>query len=381
MLRYLAVLFLIVLAGLLMVKPGQVEIEGSFRLALDESSSPPAFAHVESPRSFTFPLDHGPHPEYQTEWWYYTGNLQTSAGEEFGYQLTIFRRALSERNGDRSAGLAAGQIYFAHFAITDASGMQVQQERFSRGAGGLAGATGKPYRVWLEDWEIRSINDSGSVVSVKAQHSGSGFDLELSSAKPVVLHGEDGLSAKSSAAGNASYYMSYTRMETEGLLTFSGEQYSVSGESWFDHEWGTSALSAQAVGWDWFGLQLDTGTELMLFQIRNADGTLDPVSGGTLIDPSGKAIRLELADIYIEAEDTWNSSDTGATYPSKWRIEIPEHEIELSVTPLISNQEMVLSIVYWEGAVRISGSIAGAQVRGSGYVELTGYAASMQGMF
>jgi predicted secreted hydrolase len=379
--RYIVLLVLLLVVGLLLANPVQNEIEASFQLTLVQESFSPSFATADEPKAFNFPRDHGPHTEFQTEWWYYTGNLQTVSGEKFGYQLTIFRRALSDQIEKRSAGLATEQIYFAHFAIADAKGVHASHERFSRGAGGLAGATANPYKVWLEDWQVTSLDESASMVRVRAQHIGNGFDLELHAIKPVIPHGDGGLSAKSSESGNASYYLSFPRMETEGSLTISGKQHSVSGLSWFDHEWGSSALSAQAVGWDWFGLQLEDGTDLMLFQIRNEDGSYDRVSGGTLINVSGESTKLEQSDINILTTGEWTSGATGATYPSGWRIDVPLYDIDIAVTPLITNQEMNLSIVYWEGAVQISGTIAGKSVSGTGYVELTGYSASMQGMF
>ncbi|HYN00874.1 MAG TPA: lipocalin-like domain-containing protein [Vicinamibacteria bacterium] len=363
-----------------------------------------AFARATQPRSFTLPTDHGPHPDYQTEWWYYTGNLVAADGRRFGFQLTFFRRGLSPGPPPEGPGLASNQIYFAHFAITDVpAGRHTAVERFSRGASGLAGATGQPFAVWLEDWRAESRNADGSAVRLTARDAASGLslDLDLEATKPLVGHGDRGLSPKSNEPGNASYYVGYTRMAARGRLGTAGAasgpaglgEVEVAGEAWFDHEWSTSALGAGAVGWDWLSLQFDDGRELMLFQIRREDGSIEPVSGGTLVDGDGHTRRLSREDVRIEVLRRWTSPETGSTYPSRWRLTVPSEGLDLLVEPWLDAQEMRTSFVYWEGAVRVSGAAVspsdpGAQRRpgrlpltGQGYVELTGYATSMHGIF
>jgi len=358
-------------------------------------TSAEGFARALTPREFVFPLDHGPHLDFQTEWWYYTGNLEAGdpgdpgdrgdrgdRGARYGYQLTIFRRGLTP-GATPGDGLRTNQIYFAHFAITDvARGTHRAAERFSRGAGGLAGAQGEPtFAVWLEDWRIEALNADGSAVRLRAQEAGLSLDLELRSAKPVVLQGERGLSPKSSAPGNASYYVSYTRLATTGTLTLDDQTVAVRGESWFDHEWSTSALGPQGQGWDWFSLQLSDGRELMLFQIRNADGSLDPVSGGTLIAADGTTTRLLADDVVLEPLETWTSPRSGATYPIAWRVVIAGHGLDLTVRARIPAQEMPFAFTYWEGTVAVTGTANGQTVMGFGYLEMTGYLGSMQGVF
>lgn len=342
----------------------------------------PVFARAIAPRPFVYPADLGPHPEYQTEWWYYTGNLEADDGRHFGYQLTFFRRGLDPTPVDRLGSLATSEIYFAHFAITDvASGTHFATERFSRQAAGLAGAEGEPYRVWLQDWQVISPEREGRFLQLSAQADGNSLRLQLDSQKPYVPNGDSGLSPKGSESGNASYYMSGTRLQTQGSLTVGGETFSVNGLSWFDHEWSTSALDQQAEGWDWFSLQLSDGRDLMFFQIRNQDGSLSPVSSGTLVEPDGQATHLTRAQVQVAVGSHWRSPQTGADYPSAWRIDIPSEAIHLEVAPWVPDQEMRESVTYWEGAVRFTGTSRGRDVKGNGYIEMTGYAGSLGGAF
>jgi predicted secreted hydrolase len=352
-------------------------------LDLGATGDATGFARALAPRDFTFPADHGPHTEFQTEWWYYTGNLTSSAGDRFGYQLTFFRRGLSPAAPARASDLATNQIYFAHFAITDGpANTHTSAERFSRGAAGLAGANGQPYRVWLEDWRVESLTADGSAVHLVAHDGEQALDLTLRAVKPIVAHGDHGLSAKSEAPGNASYYLSYARLATTGSLTRSNSQVvKVTGESWFDHEWSTSALGPGSIGWDWFSLQLSDGRELMFFQIRRDDGTLEPASGGTLVSLDGSTRRLAVGDVQIDVQSTWRSAATGAVYPARWRLQVPSAQLDVVLSPLIADQEMRVSFVYWEGAVQISGTSQGESVVGAGFVEMTGYTRSIAGQF
>jgi predicted secreted hydrolase len=365
------------------------------RLELGPGPDLAGFARATAVRPFVLPLDHGPHFEFQTEWWYYTGNLAAADGRRFGFQLTFFRRGLSPGPPPDGPGLASNQVYFAHLAITDVSaGRHVAAERFSRGAAGLAGATSAPFAVWLEDWKASGASSTaaadptsrdGRDVRLVARDASSGIslDLELRSRKPLVAHGNRGLSAKSEEPGNASYYVGYTRLSASGRLASpdvaSGSargEVAVTGEAWFDHEWSTSALGRGAVGWDWFSLQLDDAREVMYFQLRREDGGIEAVSGGTLVDPDGRTRRLARDDVRIEVLRRWRSPETGATYPSRWRLAVPSEGLDLLIEPRVESQEMRTSFLYWEGAVHVSGPATG-----QGYVELTGYAGSMQGVF
>jgi len=325
------------------------------------------FKRVQMPRDFKFPKDFGPHPEYQTEWWYYTGNLVDSSGRDFGYQLTFFRRALSSYEVDRESEWASNQIYFAHFALSDIeNGEFYSSERWSRSALGLAGAETMPFRVWIDDW---SVQGEGKSFKLKATDGSISINLLLKPAKPVVLQGDKGLSQKSQEPGNASYYFSLTRIDTSGRVIIDGQEFEVRGLSWLDREWSTSALGENQEGWDWFSIQLDDGREIMLYQLRLKDGGIDNYSSGSIVNQNGDLTPLKVADFEIEVLDTWKSSKTGIDYPSKWRISIPGHDIELNVVPLLQDQELLHSFIYWEGAVKISGE----GFSGKGYVELTGY--------
>lgn len=340
------------------------------------------FARADRPRPLTFPADFGPHPDFQTEWWYYTGNLETEAGRHFGYQLTFFRRALvpPDQRTIRNSNWAADQVYFAHFALTDvAEGDFYAFERFARGAAGLAGAQAQPYQVWLEDWGVEGVGEN--TYRLQASQEGLALDLHLTDRKGPILQGNQGWSPKGPAPGNASYYFSQTLLETAGQVTVSGQKLAVRGKSWMDHEFSTSALSADQVGWDWFSIQLDDDSELMLFHIRRADGSIDPVSSGLVVQSDGRTETLPGEAFMIKVEDTWESPPSGAVYPARWAIAIPSLSLNLTLEPLLADQELNVSFTYWEGAVKVQGTRAGAPLQGYGYVELTGYAGSMAEQF
>lgn len=335
------------------------------------------YARAVEPRPFAFPRDHGPHPEYRTEWWYYTGNLEDAQGAQVGYQLTFFRSALTPQAAERASDLAANQVYMAHFAVSDGSTRtHAAFDRYSRGAGGLAGATGEPaYGVWLEDWSAQSVAPGATRLQAHAETEDGplALDLTLSETRPPVLHGDRGLHRKGPETGNASYYYSLIGLQTKGTLTLGGAPVAVSGQSWMDHEFGTSALTEGALGWDWFSLQFDSGHALMLYVIRTEPGYTAPDVLGTLVYPDNTQVAIPGSDFTVEALDRWTSDRTGFTYPMGWRVTLPAHGIELEVTPLFPDQEMDVEFVYWEGAVEAVGSVAGQPVGGCGYVELTGY--------
>jgi predicted secreted hydrolase len=349
------------------------------------------FARAIEPDNVTFPRDLGPHNEYQTEWWYYTGNLETAAGRPFGFQLTFFRRALTPEaltpetlTPEESANLEGGsgwrtnQIYLAHFTISDIEeNAFYPAERFSRGAADLAGAQAEPYRVWLENW-VAETAASGQV-RLFAQTEEVTLDLTLTETLPPILHGDGGLSPKGPEPGNASYYYSIVQQQAAGKVIIGEESFDVTGLAWKDHEYSTSALSPGAVGWDWFSLQFDDGSALMFFQIRREDGRLEPASSGTYIYPDGTTRTLNRDAWQLTVTDTWASSESNAEYPAGWQISIPELDLAIEGRPLMSDQELNVSTTYWEGAVEFSGAIGGKTVEGKGYIEMTGYAESITG--
>ena len=331
------------------------------------------YARAHAPREFHFPRDHGPHPDFRSEWWYFTGNLWSPRGRRFGYELTIFRFALAPKQRQDPSQWSTNQVYMGHFAITDVAEERfVNFERLSRGAAGLAGAQAVPFRVWIEDWSIATSARDPTRWQIQASADEIQLALVLRHIKPMVLQGDRGLSQKSATPGNASYYYSFTRIETQGTLTINNEQFQVSGLSWMDREWSTSALGADQAGWDWFALQLDDGYDLMFYQLRRKDGGIDPHSRGTLVGPHGRQTTLPAQEVRIEIMDTWESP-RGGVYPSRWRFSVPSVQLELDIVPVLRDQELVASVRYWEGAVDVRGRRNGAQVNGHGYVELTGY--------
>lgn len=352
--------------------PSVSAVSASLIASNDAPLDTTGFATATDPNGMTFPDAFGPHPDYQTEWWYYTGNLQTAEGRPFGFQFTIFRRALTPNAPERTAEFATNDVYMAHFTVTDGeAGEFYATERFQRGAAGAAGAAASPYQVWLDNWEV--IESGEGVYTMKATAEEVAIDLALTALKPPARNGNNGLSQKADAPGNASYYYSQTRLETAGTVTVQGQSYEVTGFSWKDHEYGSSTLAANAVGWDWFSLQLSDNTELMYYQIRTDDGGLEPNSLGSYINEVGSVTALKRDDFEAEAIDTWTSPATGGVYPVKWRLRLPEQGLDLMITPLIPNQELNVSVVYWEGAVLVEGTRNGQPISGRGYVELTGY--------
>ncbi|HEV7517012.1 MAG TPA: lipocalin-like domain-containing protein [Thermoanaerobaculia bacterium] len=337
------------------------------RLSVAESlrgTGPEGFAQALTPRVFHFPEDHGPHPEFRTEWWYYTGNLATAEGRRFGFQLTFFRNALTPHPPERASRWATNQVYLAHFTLTDVdSGRFRSFERLERGAVSLAGAQASPFRVWLGDW-----SSAGTPMHLTAAADGAAIDLALQAGKPPVLEGDHGLSQKGAEPGQASYYYSLPRMPAAGTVRSGGAAFAVSGLAWMDREWSTSSLSANQVGWDWFSLQLADGRELMLYRLRRKDGSADPASAGTLIAADGSSRPLTLADMVLETAGSWTSPRSGARYPARFHLRLPAFGLDLDVRPLLADQELDTSFRYWEGAVAVTGSVSG-----SGYVELTGY--------
>ncbi|TAK35418.1 MAG: carotenoid 1,2-hydratase [Chloroflexota bacterium] len=373
-------LIVLSLVGVLALGPWRTEEAKPRARLVAPTVAATGFARVEGPRELSFPADDGPHPDYQTEWWYYTGNLQDADGQHFGYQLTIFRRALvaAPRREQRPSTWSTDQIYMAHFAVTDVAGRRHRAfERFSRGAAALAGAQAAPHRVWLEDWSVEEIQPH--VYRLRAAQDELSVDLLLTDRKGPVLQGDRGYSRKGPDPGNASLYYSRTRLETSGTLHVGGKDYQANGLSWMDHEFSTSSLSQGQVGWNWMALQLDDGSELMLYQMRREDGGVDPYSSGTVIAPDGSTRRLTVADFQIASGATWRSPHSGATYPARWTVKIPGLNLTLEIEPYLSDQELNVSYAYWEGAVRITGARAGQPVGGDGYIEMTGYAGSMQG--
>jgi predicted secreted hydrolase len=333
-----------------------------------------AFAKVLQPRAFIFPQDHGPHPAYHIEWWYFTGNLQTDAGRKFGYELTFFRFALTAEQQKTRSKWRNKQMYMAHFALTDVDNQKFYaDERFSRAGNGLAGAATEKYHVWLYDWKAEAIDGMGSTIRLDAKNDEVAISLQLDPEKAIALQGIDGFSRKSQEAGNASYYYSYTRMVTTGNIKIKQETFLINGSSWMDREWSSSALTSQQVGWDWFALQLSDHSELMFFSFRRQDGSQDNNNAGAIFHADESKTSLKFSEVTIKVQAHWKSPHSNITYPSKWLLSVPGQGLELEITPLINDQELNLRYRYWEGAVSIKGKKHQQAISGQGYVELTGY--------
>jgi predicted secreted hydrolase len=320
------------------------------------------FARALAPRDFSFPADHGPHPEFRSEWWYLTGHLQAGS-RRFGYQLTIFRQALAPQAVPRASAWASRQVYMGHLAITDVEGRRfVAFERMAREGLGLGGA--EAAAVWVDDWRLTP----SFPITLTARDGDTALALTLEPGRGPILQGDAGLSRKGPEPGNASYYYSFTRLPTRGRLTVGGQSFQVTGESWLDREWSTSALGPELAGWDWLALHLSDGRDLMVYRLRRKDGGAAPESRATLIDARGATQLYGPEAFRLTPRSHWTSPRSGARYPVAMDLELPG--LRLEVRPLLDDQELALSFRYWEGASTASGG----GLTGRGYLELTGYA-------
>lgn len=351
------------------VEPPKDDAFGGALTADDEG-----FERAYRPRPFSFPDDFGPHENFRTEWWYFTGNLESASGRPFGYELTFFRFALAPDKPFSKSAWRTHQLYMAHLALTDAEAKHFfADERFSRASNNLAGAQKDRYRVWLYDWTADGQDDGGFPIRLKARSGEFALDLNLQTRQPPVLQGDRGLSQKSAEPGNASYYYSYPRIATNGTIIVNGKIHQVTGESWMDREWSTSVLAKAQSGWDWFALRLDDQSELMFFRFRRKDGKPDLNSSGAWFLAERSKLPLNHQDVFIEILDYWKSPHSQITYPARWRLSVPTRKLTLEIVPLINDQELNLSYRYWEGAVSVQGQLNGKEIKGKGYVELTGY--------
>lgn len=342
-------------------------------------SAPPAeaadFRKALPGYTFAFPRDHYAHDDFRTEWWYYTGHLAAKQGAEYGFQVTFFRSGLAEARAHPSRW-AARNLYLAHFAVSDLARREHRYfERKGRAALGQAGASHEDLRVWIGNW---GVTGDGMRQRLTAKEGEFTLNLALISQKEPVVHGERGISRKGAGRGHASHYYSLTRLSAEGTLAVRGEVLDVAGQAWMDHEFGSTQLAAGQVGWDWFGLQLDDGTELMLYLIRRQDGSADPHSAGTFVAADGRSVGLARREVAVQVLDHWQSPRSRGRYPSRWRIGVPSLGLDLTLAPAFPDQELDTAkstqVTYWEGAVRAEGRRQGRRVTAKGYVELTGYA-------
>jgi len=326
--------------------------------------------------NFQFPRDHRVHRDFKTEWWYYNGHLRDGQGERFGYQLTFFRVGLVPGTlPGPGSHWRIKEMIMAHLALTDIrAGTFRFLEKAGRGNLGLAGAEENRYRVWVENWSVEE-ERTGHVLL--AGDRDFGLRLRVLPVKAPAIHGRGGVSRKGEGVGRASHYYSLTRLQTQGVLFLKGKEVPVTGSSWMDHEFGSDQLQDHQIGWDWFSMQLDNNLDLMIYQIRNRDGGLDPYSSGSLILPDAATQHLTRTDFHLRVLDYWKSTRSGAVYPASWEIEVPGHQLRVRLTPLVSDQELMTlkstRVTYWEGAVSVQGQFRGRPIRGKGYVEMTGY--------
>jgi predicted secreted hydrolase len=307
--------------------------------------------------------------DYRVQWWYFTGHLKDGYGREFGYEVTFFVAGVQKRGYRSSFG--TNNIYISHFAISDIEGKRyLYTDDADNGAFGFAGAEEDRLKVWVgKDF----LEGNPSVMRIRAGNKDASADLRLVPKKKVVLNGVNGYLRKSMESPLiSSLYFSYTRMETEGDLKINGSEYRVKGESWFDREISSRGPGEDYAGWDWFSLQLDDNREIMIYMIRKKDGSIDNFSSGTFVNPDGSYRQISKKEFDIEILKHYKSKKTGARYPSQWKIKVPAENIDVTVTPMLQDQEFLGTYstwnYYWEGACRIEGSR-----QGKAYVEMTGY--------
>jgi predicted secreted hydrolase len=337
---------------------------------------------VTGPPELSFPRDHGAHFDYRTEWWYATGLVNDAGGRRYGFHITFFRQGLAHGEpGPAASKLRARQIVAAHLALADISEQRFHHsERLRRVDGGLAGASQSDLEVWLEDWRMERGGNGAIRVTARDPERSIGLGLVLRPRRELIRHGNRGYSQKGEDRGNASIYLSWTRLSVTGVLEVEGSPVTVEGTAWFDHEWGTSQLGAGVVGWDWFSLRLSDGRDLMVYRLRHPDGEADPRSAGTVVDRNGSHATLGRDDFEVEVFQRWPSPATGARYPTRWRLRVPTEGIDIEVRALLEASELdgtaTTGVIYWEGPVEASGSQSG-----EGYVEMTGYAGTLEGRF
>lgn len=363
------------------------------------------------PATFSFPRDHGRHPGFRTEWWYLSGRLLSQDGGEWAYHFTIFRRALERWLDLALVGVAIGSRrvrnipafqralarmlenqncrrisvdgYVGHLAITNISEQEyVFFERAGTSLFSIAGARDDGLGVWVKGWRLE---ERDGIVHLVAERDNFSVQLELLALKQPILHGDEGLSTKGPASGQASYHYSVAALQTTGTLIWRGKNHRVSGTSLMDREFGTAMLPRSVRGWDWFGLSMDNNHEIIISLIRHSDGSLLATSSATIVFPDGSWQCVTASHLRIDAVEFWTSPATAARYPVQWEVGVDHTDLKLSIRAVIEAHELVsassTTIDYWEGPVRVSGTMQGSPISGHGHVELVGYSQSAGGKF
>lgn len=322
------------------------------------------FAAVVPETLLVFPEDFGAHPSFRIEWWYLTANLKDASGASYGAQWTLFRQAMEP--GLERKGWTNQNVWMGHAAVTSAN-EHLFSETLARGGIGQAGVSAKPFRAWIDDWYFATLDDSPGAGLSRLRVSASGlnfrYTLNLTTDKPLVLHGEEGFSRKSER-GQASYYYSQPFFMVEGILIIRGREVRVSGQGWMDREWSSQPLASDQKGWDWFSLHLSSGEKMMLFRLRSE--TARDFCSGTWIASDGTPQALESNDITLKPLSEINLA--GRTLPTSWKVQVKSRGLEIETAPLNAESWMATSFSYWEGPISFGGSH-----QGEGYLEMTGY--------
>ncbi len=332
---------------------------------------------INTTPQFKFPADHGPHNNFRTEWWYFTGNLSAPDGRKFGYEFTVFRNASTFNSIKRKSDFEKDQVYMAHFAVSDIKNQKFYyKEKIASGESDDAGVSSEPFKIKVIDWTVDGNYPDKNYYrpnfQINASTQNYSISLILQSDKPLVLQGDNGISRKGTGKDEYSNYYSITRLTTGGTITIGKTQYKVTGSSWFDREWTNSTVTRNDIGWDWFALQLKNDTEIMYYNIRHRAGVANLYDYGVIIDNRGKTEKLSSRDVKLAVTGYWRNQ-LSKLYPSGWILSIPKKNISLKIEPLMKDQELKLFVNYWEGAVSVKGQIRNKEINGKGYVELTGY--------
>lgn len=352
---------LIFIISLLLTAPGQTQGFGGLGTPAE------GFAMPQRGVALTFPRDHGPHTDFRIEWWYLTANLVGADGQSYGVQWTLFRSALRPEDQENPAvGWSSPQLWMGHAAVTTKDHHFVEEVR-ARGGIGQAGVTAAPFQAWINDWAMTSIaspaSDALSSLSLSTSGSQFSYQLKLNANSPLVLHGDEGYSVKSSG-GQASYYYSQPSYRVEGTLLLPSGTVEVTGSAWLDREWSSQPLAENQKGWDWISLSFDDGAKLMGFRLRQTDGV--PFTSATWISADGKPTAISPGELSLTPLSVASVADK--QIPVRWRVQLSSQDLDVEIDALNPRAWMATSIPYWEGPVKISGSRSGR-----GYLEMTGY--------
>ena len=327
-------------------------------------------------RALAFPRDRGSHPDFRTEWWYITGQATSDSPDprSFGFQLTFFRSRVDETQRMTSK-FAARQLIFAHAAITDVQGKKLwHDQRIARQGFAIASASEQDMSIKLRNWSLKA---EGGTYTAELPAADFALKLQFKETQSVLLQGNKGLSRKGPDDKQASYYYSQPQLATRGSLQLKGQNFEVTGKAWLDHEWSEELLHPSAVGWDWIGMNLDDGSALTAFRLRDKDGNA-VWDGGSFRSAKGELYPFSHGEVIFKPVRRWKSPLTQATYPVEWMVRTPADFY--TVKAVLDNQELdsrqSTGSVYWEGLSELIDS-NGRRV-GSGYLEMTGYAQALR---